>query len=341
MSLKYKICGGVGEHGRNCFFIEDDNISYLFDCGIMKGAENPYPHISEDEIKELKYIFLSHSHLDHSGALLWLYKKGFRGYVVCTSETYNQLSAKPKNSILIKNFNTWITLEKNLNINCGRSGHCSGAIWFNIKTPSGKTLFTGDYIETSNIYPCDKIREMDADIAFIDCAYGYDKKSCIENSSIIVKEVLKNILNNKNIIFPVPKYGRGLELIELLKKQLPQISIFIDSILLEQIKQYHSLNLYNYKKTGSDSSDDKPVLYFICDPQLEREKNIKLISQIKGQIIFTGTVEEGSYAEELLKNKEALFLRFNVHQNYDDAKKLIEENNFKKVILTHSKEIFL
>lgn len=339
MSLKYKICGGAGEHGRNCFFIEDGNISYLFDCGIMKGAEDPYPHILEDDIKKLKYIFLSHSHLDHSGALLWFYENGFKGHIVCTSETYNQLSIKPKNSILIKIFNTWITLDKNLDVSCGRSGHCSGAVWFNVRTPSGKVLFTGDYIETSNIYPCDKIRKTGADIAFIDCAYGYDKKSYIENSSAIIKEVLKNILNNKNIVFPVPKYGRGLELIDILKKQLPQISIFADSILLEQLKKYHSLNLYNYKKISSDPFDDKAALYFICDPQLEREKNIKLINRVKGQIIFTGTVEEGSYAEELLKSKEAIFLRFNVHQNYDDAKKLIEENSFKKVILTHSKEI--
>ena len=38
--LSFEILGGVGEYGRNCFYIENHGQGILLDCGIMKMLKN-------------------------------------------------------------------------------------------------------------------------------------------------------------------------------------------------------------------------------------------------------------------------------------------------------------
>ena len=95
--MEFFIAGGVGEHGRSCFFIKGEHICFLVDCGKMAGSMQPYPNLSAEQIRSLQYVFLTHSHADHAGALPWLLEQGFSGTVVAGSETFRQLPfALPK-----------------------------------------------------------------------------------------------------------------------------------------------------------------------------------------------------------------------------------------------------
>ena len=53
--MNFIVGGGVHEHGRNCFYVEAD-INYIVDCGIMRGAEEPYPRLTPEQIKSAKYL---------------------------------------------------------------------------------------------------------------------------------------------------------------------------------------------------------------------------------------------------------------------------------------------
>ena len=57
--MEFLIAGGVGEHGRNCFFVKTERISFLVDCGKMAGAAQPYPNLSPEQIQSLQYVFLT------------------------------------------------------------------------------------------------------------------------------------------------------------------------------------------------------------------------------------------------------------------------------------------
>lgn len=61
------------------------------DCGIDVSQQdhNTYPILDTPEFKieELDAIVLSHSHMDHSGAIPFLYRMGYRGPVYCTAPT--------------------------------------------------------------------------------------------------------------------------------------------------------------------------------------------------------------------------------------------------------------
>ena len=45
--MELYIAGGVGEHGRNCFY-KTNNKCFLVDCGVMASdLEDPYPYLTK------------------------------------------------------------------------------------------------------------------------------------------------------------------------------------------------------------------------------------------------------------------------------------------------------
>ena len=90
--MELYFAGGVGEHGRNCFYVRGESVCFLVDCGVM--AESPddrYPRLSQEQIDGLDAVFLTHSHADHTGALPWLAEHGLSGPLVSAGEPRRQL----------------------------------------------------------------------------------------------------------------------------------------------------------------------------------------------------------------------------------------------------------
>lgn len=70
--------------------IQTKNYNLLLDCGMYQGKRN----LSNEMNRELPFdpaiinaVILSHAHIDHSGLLPVLAKKGFKGKIYCTSAT--------------------------------------------------------------------------------------------------------------------------------------------------------------------------------------------------------------------------------------------------------------
>ena len=95
-NMKFSTAGG-GEHSRSCFGFKGEGVCFLVDCGKMAGSKQLYPNFFPEQVWALQYVFLTHSHTDHSGALPWLLEQGFSGTVVASSETFRHLPfALPK-----------------------------------------------------------------------------------------------------------------------------------------------------------------------------------------------------------------------------------------------------
>lgn len=84
--------------------MEGETLSFLVDCGLMAGAGQPYPDLTPDEIQTLSFLFLTHSHTDHTGALPWLEEQGFSGTVFASRETLSQLKASPRRAVCLERF---------------------------------------------------------------------------------------------------------------------------------------------------------------------------------------------------------------------------------------------
>ena len=64
--------------------------SILLDCGLFQGREALNTHHNKDlgfNPEEIDYCILSHAHIDHSGAIPYLVKRGFKGTIYCTEAT--------------------------------------------------------------------------------------------------------------------------------------------------------------------------------------------------------------------------------------------------------------
>ena len=182
--MELYIAGGCSEHGRNCFLVKGENLSFLVDAGLMKEKpEVPYPDLTEEQIGGADYLFLTHAHSDHAGALPWLLKHGFRGVVVASRPTFDTIPAFRGPRKTLEDLSGPLEecmLSGGIAVTWGRSGHCFGSVWYRFRAEGRRLVFTGDYEEKSLAYRCDRIRDVEADLAVVDCAYGVET----ENASV-------------------------------------------------------------------------------------------------------------------------------------------------------------
>ncbi len=88
--VRVSFLGGARQVGRSCLFLQTPESRVLLDCGIdVANDSEAYPFLEapEFDIKELDAVVVSHSHLDHSGLVPYLFKFGYRGPVYCTAPT--------------------------------------------------------------------------------------------------------------------------------------------------------------------------------------------------------------------------------------------------------------
>lgn len=342
--MELYIAGGVGEHGRNCFFVTYEKLSFLVDCGIMAGAEEPYPDLDDDMIRSAEYLFLTHSHADHCGALAWLYSKGFDGTVIASAPTFSQMKFTPMKKLCLEEvFSNRNGCLNGLNILWGRSGHCMGSVWYRFENNGSSILFSGDYTENTFIYRCDKIRELSAGKAVIDCAYGSDKTGYPEYCGALTERTLQLLKKYPLLVFPVPKYGRGEEILALFSANGIDTEYYGDEHFIKQLSDsapFWKKSSSAVPNVRSDLNAEKGI-YFISSPQLNTSETAQLAEKLisnGGYAVFTGTIESGCLSEKLIKTGHGEFIRYPVHQGINECSELCKKNHFESVIAYHTKE---
>lgn len=91
--MKIRFIGAADNHVTgSCthFSFERKNVQFLVDCGLYQGEahaslknESAFPFNPAD----IKFVLLTHAHIDHCGLIPKLYRDGFRGSVFCTTAT--------------------------------------------------------------------------------------------------------------------------------------------------------------------------------------------------------------------------------------------------------------
>lgn len=88
--MKFTFHGAAGEVTGSSHIIEAGGKKVLLDCGLYQGKRKEAFEKNRQfpfEPAELDAVVLSHAHMDHSGNLPTLVKKGFRGTIWCTDVT--------------------------------------------------------------------------------------------------------------------------------------------------------------------------------------------------------------------------------------------------------------
>ncbi|MCE5312995.1 MAG: MBL fold metallo-hydrolase [Nitrospiraceae bacterium] len=84
--MKIRFLGAARTVTGSCFHLAVNNMQMLVDCGMTQGedAKETDRHEFDFNPSEIEYVFLTHSHIDHSGLLPRLVKKGFKGRILLT-----------------------------------------------------------------------------------------------------------------------------------------------------------------------------------------------------------------------------------------------------------------
>lgn len=367
--MELYIAGGCSEHGRNSFLVTGKGLHILVDAGKMKEKpDKPYPELTQEMIRKIDYLFLTHSHTDHTGALLWLYERGFRGKVAASRTTLRDIPGEIEGAIALEDISTSGTefeMAKNLRVMWGRTGHCMGSVWYRFRIGKKTILFTGDYEERSYAYRCDKIRGMKADLAVVDCAYGTEEEDAEDHRRALEAALDGLVQKGKPMLFPVPSHGRGFDIVKLLSDRDVTV-VLADSLsreyndsdnrefwlkksFIESAAVLKKESIGEFEEALQKSTDRGslfPQKYTKCgilvrDSQLAKEVNRRTADAVAakgGRIVLTGKQDPKSYARKLLDEGKADFYRISVHQNIREMKRLMKKNEFRVVVPYHCRE---
>ena len=88
--MRLTFCGAAGTVTGSCHLIETGNKKILLDTGMFQGGSEADEMNFEPfrfNPSEIDMLILSHAHIDHSGRIPLLVKRGFKGKIVSTAPT--------------------------------------------------------------------------------------------------------------------------------------------------------------------------------------------------------------------------------------------------------------
>lgn len=110
--MKLKFLGGARTVTGSCFFVECNGLKLLVDCGLYQGEDSDEINRKPFEFSpnEIDYIFITHSHMDHSGMLPKIVKEGFSGKIITTQATKDLLEIMLYDSAQVQEHDSaWLT----------------------------------------------------------------------------------------------------------------------------------------------------------------------------------------------------------------------------------------
>ncbi len=140
--LKIKFVGAIEGVSGSCTWLHhtDSDTQFLVDCGMHQGDEREEWANSQAfpfQAARLKYVLLTHAHIDHCGLLPRLVREGFTGLVYATRATRELTELMLLDAARVSGMFTehevkqirWSVLDDDLGFKWGRSIRLAEGIW--------------------------------------------------------------------------------------------------------------------------------------------------------------------------------------------------------------------
>lgn len=89
--MKITFLGAVETVTGSKYLVEHEDTKIMVDCGLFQGGHKMVQRNWEEfpvDPRSIQAVVLTHAHIDHSGYLPLLVKKGFKGKIYCSQATY-------------------------------------------------------------------------------------------------------------------------------------------------------------------------------------------------------------------------------------------------------------
>lgn len=103
--MKIKFCGAAEGITGSCHLIETETCKFLLDCGMFQGSKKNEEQNREAfpfDISDIDFVLLSHVHVDHSGRIPLLVKRGYSNPIYCTDASADLLDIMLKDCAYIQ-----------------------------------------------------------------------------------------------------------------------------------------------------------------------------------------------------------------------------------------------
>jgi putative mRNA 3-end processing factor len=235
--VKIQFLGGVEEVGRLAMVMETGNLRLLFEYGMLPGKPPSYPLPPPP----VDLVLLTHSHLDHSGMIPWLFSRNDNNILttpltaevadvlhkdsikIAKSEGYaipystNDIK-EAKNSVIPIEPDQHKEIGNEYEIWCHSAGHIPGSVMFEVVSDRN-LLFTGDFnvIDTRIVKATKPVK---CDILFLEGTYAGrdhpDKREEIEKE--LIDKIDEVVRRGGVAVLPAFAVSRSQELAMVLRK---------------------------------------------------------------------------------------------------------------------------
>ena len=248
MTTSLSFLGGAGTVTGSRFLLQHDRHNLLVDCGLFQGFKAlrlknwaPFPV----EPRTVDSIVLTHAHLDHSGYLPAMVKRGFKGRVFCTRST-GELCAvllpdagylqekdadyanrhkfsKHKPALpLYTEEDAWAALEQltpvpfdaeqalpgGVRLRFRRMGHILGAASAQIDWGGTTVVFSGDIGRYGDATMVDPVPVERADYLLVESTYGNRRHDKRDPADALAEVIGATITRGGTVLIPAFAVGR-------------------------------------------------------------------------------------------------------------------------------------
>ena len=253
MSPTITFLGGAGTVTGSKYLIDTGSHRILVDCGLFQGYKllrernwAPFPVKPSD----IDAVVLTHAHLDHSGYLPLLVKKGFAGPIICTHATlklcelilldsghlmeadaryanergfskhkpalplYDQNDAQRSlGSFKTHGFHETVQVTKDCTALFRPAGHILGAATVELDCAGTRIIFSGDLGRYNDAMMVDPEPVPRADYLIVESTYGNRRHDPTDPEEALEEVVNRTVRRGGSVIIPAFAVGRAQSLL--------------------------------------------------------------------------------------------------------------------------------
>ncbi len=254
--MDLQFLGAAGTVTGSKYLLTTPHKKILVDCGLFQGLKNlrlrnwaPLPFYPN----KIDAVLVTHAHIDHTGYIPLLVKKGFQGPIYCSEATFELCKILLRDSGMLQEkdaefankygfskhspalplytqkdaeaslnyfhplaFNTPFDLGENLHFTFLPAGHILGASFIRLTNGKISVLFSGDMGRSHDIIMNPPTPVEQADYLILESTYGNRKHNEDDPKKILKDIVLETAKKGGTLVIPSFAVGRAQTILYLL-----------------------------------------------------------------------------------------------------------------------------